>query len=102
MRPGFARRWNLCRWPQNRPSSKPLSGLVVSVMRADFRDAQAHAEGSALQIRVVLENKSRESWKPESFFMGWQFFDPATNFFIQEGEWTPLPKEVGPGETVAL
>jgi lipopolysaccharide transport system permease protein len=71
-------------------------------MRAEFRDVEARAEGSALQIRVVLENKSRQNWKPESFFLGWQFFDPDTNFFIQEGEWTALPNEVRPGETVEL
>ncbi|HEY6392445.1 MAG TPA: ABC transporter permease [Bryobacteraceae bacterium] len=71
-------------------------------MRAEFREVEARANGSALQIRVVLENKSRGIWNPGSFFLGWQFFDPETNFFIQEGEWTPLPNEVRPDETVAL
>jgi lipopolysaccharide transport system permease protein len=71
-------------------------------MRAEFREVQARADGSALQIRVVLENKSRENWKPDSFFLGWQFFDPETSFFIQEGEWTPIPKVAGPNETVEL
>jgi lipopolysaccharide transport system permease protein len=68
-------------------------------MRAEFRDVQARAEGSTLQLRIVLENKSRENWNPASFFVGWQFFDPATNFFIQEGEWTPLANAVLPGGT---
>ncbi len=71
-------------------------------MRAEFRDVDVRAEGSTLQLRVVLENKSRESWNPENFFLGWQFFDPETNHFIQEGEWTPLPNAVPPGETVAV
>jgi lipopolysaccharide transport system permease protein len=71
-------------------------------MRAEFSEVELRAEGPTLQLRVALENKSRETWKPENFFLGWQFFDPQTNFFIQEGEWTPLPNSVGPGETAAI
>jgi len=71
-------------------------------MRAEFRDVDVRAEGSTLRLRVMLENKSRESWNPETFFLGWQFFDPETNHFIQEGEWTPLPNAVPPGETAAI
>ena len=52
--------------------------------------------------RVVLENKSRQAWTPENFSLGWQFFDPETNFFILEGAWAPVPREVPPGQSVTF
>lgn len=69
-------------------------------MRAQYHDVRLRAEGRSLEVRVVVENKSRQTWKPETFSIGWQFFDPETNFFILEGAWIPISREVPPGDSV--
>jgi lipopolysaccharide transport system permease protein len=71
-------------------------------MEAEYRDVQLRTLPDTLEVRVVVENKSRQTWKPESFSLGWQFFDPETNFFILEGEWSPLPREIPPGDTASF
>src|SRR5690242_11655478 len=71
-------------------------------MSSDFRDVQVRAQGPALEIRLAVENKSRRNWTPENFSLGWQFFDPETDFFILEGEWTPVQREVQPGEVASF
>lgn len=72
------------------------------MMSAEYRDIELRTAPDSLELRLVLENKSRETWKPESFSLGWQFLDPETSFFILEGAWTPAPREVPPGETVTF
>ena len=49
-------------------------------------------------MHVALENRIRRRWPRKSLSLGWQFFDPETNLFILEGEWTPLSRDVAPGE----
>ncbi len=71
-------------------------------MGAEYRDVQVRVQASSLDIRVSVENKSSQAWKPENFSLGWQFFDPETSFFILEGTWTPVAREVAPGESTAF
>ncbi len=70
-------------------------------MKAGWRDIHTEAAGLRLTIAAQVENRSRERWTAETVFLAWQFFDPDTNRFIQEGEWTPVPADAAPGETVA-
>jgi lipopolysaccharide transport system permease protein len=71
-------------------------------MTAEYRDIQVDAQGQALQVRLAVANTSRKTWKPENFSLGWQFFDPATDFFILEGDWKAVPREIVPGETASF
>ena len=64
---------------------------------AEYRDVQVRPHGSVLEIQLGVENRSSQTWKPENFSLGWQFFDPETNFFILEGEWTPVARAIPPG-----
>jgi lipopolysaccharide transport system permease protein len=66
-------------------------------MNAEYRDVQLRAEGAVLRISVTLENKSRETWTPENFSLGWQFYDPQSSVFIEEGVWMPVASDVPPG-----
>jgi len=68
-------------------------------MTAEYRDVQVRAEGSVLSVSVAIANKSRETWTPESFSLGWQFFDPQSHRLLEEGRWTPVAAEVEPGAT---
>jgi len=70
--------------------------------RTQFSHVEVSAGGPVLEVRLQVENKSRETWKPESFSLGWQFFDPKTNLFILEGAWNPVPRDVAPGETASF
>ena len=70
-------------------------------MNAHWRDVRTEATGLRLSITAQVENRSRERWTAETVFLAWQFFDPDTNRFIQEGEWTPVPAAAAPGEAVA-
>jgi lipopolysaccharide transport system permease protein len=63
-------------------------------MKVDVR-----TQGSSLQVSVVIENKSRETWTPENFSLGWQLYDPQSSVFIEEGAWIPVPTDVPPGAT---
>ena len=69
---------------------------------AEYRDIELRTLPDTLEVRLVLENKSRQTWTPENFSLGWQFFDPETNFFILEGAWAAAPREVAPGEAAAF
>jgi lipopolysaccharide transport system permease protein len=71
-------------------------------MAAEYRNVQVRAEGPALEIHLAVENKSNHTWKPENFSLGWQFFDPETDFFILEGAWTPVPREIQPGDVASF
>jgi lipopolysaccharide transport system permease protein len=69
-------------------------------MIAEFRHAEVAADGQVLRIRLTLRNKDTRPWKPGDFFIGWQWFDPDTNLFIREGEWTAIESLVGAGESL--
>jgi len=61
--------------------------------------AEVRAQGTELQISVVLENRSRQIWTPENFSLGWQLYDPQSNVFIEEGAWTPVGADIQPGSS---
>ena len=65
---------------------------------AGYRDLKVQTDGLTLRVHVALENRTGEAWPHKSLSLGWQFFDPETNLFILEGEWTPLSRDVAPGE----
>jgi lipopolysaccharide transport system permease protein len=67
------------------------------VRKAEYRDARVSVRGSVLEVSLIIQNRSRETWTPESFSLGWQFFDPQSSVFIQEGAWTPVAGNVSPG-----
>jgi len=71
-------------------------------MTALYRDVLVQARGSAIDIHLSLENRSGQTWKPANFSVGWQFFDPETDFFILEGEWTPVPGAITQGEVATF
>jgi lipopolysaccharide transport system permease protein len=71
-------------------------------MDAEYREVQVRAQGPALEIRLAMANRTSQTWKPENFSLGWQFFDPKTDFFISEGEWTPVQREIQPGEVASF
>jgi lipopolysaccharide transport system permease protein len=64
---------------------------------AEYRDVRVRVAGSVLEVSVTIENRSRETWTPENFSLGCQFFDPQSNRFIEEGAWTPVARDVPPG-----
>jgi lipopolysaccharide transport system permease protein len=66
-------------------------------MSAEYRDLKLRVQGAVLEISVVVENRSAETWTPESFSLGWQFYDPQSSIFIEEGVWTPVAADVPPG-----
>ena len=68
----------------------------------EYRDVRVQAQGPALAIHMDVENNSSQTWKPENFALGWQFFDPETDSFIVEGEWTQAPRDIEPGETASF
>jgi lipopolysaccharide transport system permease protein len=60
-------------------------------------NVQLSAQGTVVQIAAVVENKSRQTWTPDNFSLGWQLYDPQTSVFIEEGAWTPVSADVPPG-----
>ncbi len=66
-------------------------------MNAEYRDVRVRVEGSALRVSLAISNKTRETWNAENFSLGWQFFDPQTNLFIEEGAWMAVERDVAPG-----
>ena len=70
--------------------------------RIEYGNVEVLPEGLTLRVRLVLENGSSEVWSPDRFMVGWQFFDPETDFFIREGEWTRLSNEVPPANSARI
>jgi len=64
---------------------------------AEYRDVQVLITGSVLNVSLSIENRSRGTWTTENFSLGWQFFDPQSNLFIEEGAWTPVAHDVPAG-----
>jgi lipopolysaccharide transport system permease protein len=50
-------------------------------MKAAWSEVRTAASGLKLTVDLALASQAG--------FIGWQFYDPDTNRFIQEGEWTP-------------
>ena len=71
-------------------------------MSAQYSQLQILPRGAVLEISVSIENKSRQIWTPENFFLGWQFYDPNSNVFIEEGAWTPVSADIPPGATATF
>jgi lipopolysaccharide transport system permease protein len=67
-----------------------------------FREVETEVLGLSIRVRVTLENRSRETWRAESFSLGWQFFDPESNRFILEGEWVPSARDVPAGASASF
>ena len=70
--------------------------------RAEYRDLDVRADGGAIAVHIRLENRSGQVWQPGKFSLGWQFFDPATNRFLLEGEWAPVAADVAPGHSATF
>jgi lipopolysaccharide transport system permease protein len=60
---------------------------------------QLRVQAAVLEISVVIENNSRQTWTPGNFSLGWQLYDPGSEVFIEEGAWTPAPADVPPGSS---
>jgi lipopolysaccharide transport system permease protein len=75
---------------------------VVVSMISSVATSRVAVRGSLLDVAVSIENGSRETWRPETFSIGWQFFDPQSNRFIEEGAWTPVARDVPPGESASF
>jgi lipopolysaccharide transport system permease protein len=60
---------------------------------------QLRVQAATLEISVVVENKSRQTWTPDNFSLGWQLYDPRSSVFIEEGAWTPVAADVPPGSS---
>src|SRR5580658_9463510 len=60
---------------------------------------QLRVQATVLEISVVIENNSRQTWTPGNFSLGWQLYDPRSEVFIEEGAWTPVPADVPPGSS---
>jgi lipopolysaccharide transport system permease protein len=71
-------------------------------MISSVATSRVAVRGSLLDVAVSIENGSRETWRPETFSIGWQFFDPQSNRFIEEGAWTPVARDVPPGESASF
>lgn len=66
---------------------------------SEYRSVQVRAQGAALRVSFDIQNNSREAWTAENFSAGYQLFDPQTDFFIEEGAWTPVARDVQPRGT---
>src|SRR5271165_5837406 len=75
---------------------------MALLVRAVFRRVDVHAEDRSLRVRLELQNGSTETWKRDRFFLGWQLYDPESNRFIREGEWTAMAQDAAPGEVAAM
>jgi lipopolysaccharide transport system permease protein len=66
-------------------------------MAGAYQDVRSETRGLNLQVRFTLANRGNRTWRAGSYAVGWQFFDPDSNRFIAEGEWTALSADVPPG-----
>ncbi len=68
-------------------------------MNAEYVDIDVRVEEALLKVSLAVRNRSRETWTAESFSLAWQYFDPQTHRFIEEGAWTPVAGVVPRGES---
>lgn len=74
-------------------------------MKADYRDVHADIDPASriIQLRFQLLNQSGGTWSRDGDVVaGWQLFDPVSDRFVAEGEWTPLPEGQESGHSVAM
>ena len=57
-------------------------------MKPAWSDVRTATSGLQLTVGMALAQQAG--------CIGWQFYDPETNRFIQEGEWTPVSAETTP------
>jgi lipopolysaccharide transport system permease protein len=62
---------------------------------------ECDANTRRLRISCSFTNRSRDTWTPERVHLGWQLYDPDTDLFLAEGNWSPLAGDVGPAEPVS-
>lgn len=70
-------------------------------MKARYQSLEATGvDGSrSFSVRFRLQNRSRRTWRrADGPSVGWQIYDPAGATFIAEGDWTPLPRDLAPGD----
>ncbi len=65
---------------------------------SDVRSVRDAARTRYSKFHSAVKNESRQTWTPENFSLGWQFFDPQSHLFIEEGAWTPVAGNVTPGD----
>ena len=63
---------------------------------APYRDVQVRACAAAIDVSLAIQNNSRVTWTPEDFSAAWQFYDPESHRFIEEGEWMPVERDIPP------
>lgn len=69
-------------------------------MSAGFCDLDIHAQGAALIARFTLEHRGEDRWTARrGVALGYQVYDPDTQAFLAEGDWTPLARELAPGDS---
>ena len=71
-------------------------------MKIAYRQVEVAAQGGAIVIQLEMVNRSKADWTAENFVIGWQLFDPETNRFIRDGEWTKLTETVKPGGSARI
>jgi lipopolysaccharide transport system permease protein len=74
-------------------------------MRADYHQPEFALDAASRTITASfrLVNSSEEHWRrDDSFFIGWQMFDPESGTFIAEGTWSSLPSDLAPAETAPI
>ncbi len=59
-------------------------------------------EARCSKSRSRSETNPARTWTPDNFSLGWQFFDPQSNLFIEEGAWTPVASDVAPGASASF
>jgi lipopolysaccharide transport system permease protein len=62
-------------------------------------NVQLRVQATVLEISVIVENNSRQTWTHDNFSLGWQFYDPLSSVFIEEGAWTRVAADVPPGSS---
>lgn len=64
---------------------------------------ELHPDRPVLDVKVRLENASRETWRAAAgFALGYQIFDPDTDTLIVDGRRAPLPRDLEPGQAEAF
>lgn len=56
-----------------------------------------------MRLQAELPNQSRDTWSAEDgWSLGWQLYDPETDFFLAEGEWRRPAAPVPPGSSATI
>jgi lipopolysaccharide transport system permease protein len=73
-------------------------------MRVRYQNLRADvASDRTLLIQFRIQNQSSTAWHRDGgFLLGWQIYDPLGGTFIFEGDQSPLPADLGPGESTEV